>query len=68
MSPTTVHESVLLWLRDDPSRLSALLEVTGHERWSVSLSVEDSALRSALPVEVTPDLVLRDARWRSGRP
>ena len=61
MSPSTVHESVLLWLRDDPSRLGALLEVTGRVRWSASLVVEDSALRSALPVEVTPDLVLREA-------
>lgn len=60
MSPSTVHESVLVWLRDDPSRLGALLELTGHRPWTAVLAVEDSALRAAFPVEVTPDLVLRE--------
>jgi hypothetical protein len=58
---STAHESVLLWLRDDPSRLGALLSLTGHALLAAQLAVEDSALRVAFPVEVTPDLVLREA-------
>ncbi|MBK8697743.1 MAG: hypothetical protein IPN17_37210 [Deltaproteobacteria bacterium] len=60
MTPSNAHESVLLWLRDDPSRLSTLLALTGHAPCSSTLAVEDSALRAAYPIEVTPDLVLRD--------
>jgi hypothetical protein len=68
MAPSTIHESVLLWLRDDPSRLSALLHVTGHASWSVPLAVDDSALRMALPAEVTLDLVLlEDATTNTGK-
>ena len=64
MSSSTAHESVLLWLRDDPSWLCALLKLTGHAPCSATLAVQDSALREAFPLEVTPDLVLRDgARW-----
>lgn len=66
MAPSTVHEMVLLWLRDDPSQLAALLALTHHAPCPVGLVVEDSALRAAFPVEVTPDLVLRDpgtGRW-----
>ena len=64
MSPSTAHESVLLWLRDDPSWLRALLELTGHAPCPATLVVEDSALRVAFPVEVAPDLVLRDGeQW-----
>jgi len=60
VTPSNAHESVLLWLRDDPSRLSTLLALTGHAPCSSTLAVEDSALRAAYPIEVTPDLVLRD--------
>lgn len=60
MTPSNAHESVLLWLRDDPSWLSTLLGLTGHEPCSPTLIVEDSALRAAYPIEVSPDLVLRD--------
>jgi hypothetical protein len=66
MAPSAVHESLLLWLRDDPSQLSTLLGLLGHEPCPATLAVEDSALRLAFPVEVTPDLVLRDPgspRW-----
>ena len=66
MTTSTVHESVLLWLRDDPSRLSALLTLTGHAPCPPTLTVEDSALRALVPIEVSPDLVLRDpqpSRW-----
>lgn len=66
MAPSTVHESLLLWLRDDPSQLSTLLGLLGHEPCPTTLTVEDSALRVAFPVEVTPDLVLCDPgsrRW-----
>ena len=66
MSSSTAHESVLLWLRDDPSWLRALLELTGHAPCSATLAVQDSALREAFPLEVTPDLVLRDGE-RFGR-
>ncbi|MDO9020951.1 MAG: hypothetical protein Q8S73_00315, partial [Deltaproteobacteria bacterium] len=59
MPPTTVHESVLLWLRDDPSQLCTLLDLTGHAPCPSQLEVEDSALRKGLTVDVTPDLVLR---------
>lgn len=61
MAPSTVHESVLLWLRDDPSRLDTLLEVTGHAPRSAVLVVDDSALRVAFPVEVNADLALLEA-------
>ncbi|MBK8691188.1 MAG: hypothetical protein IPN17_02480, partial [Deltaproteobacteria bacterium] len=54
MAPSTVHESLLLWLRDDPSQLSTLLGLLGHEPCPTTLTVEDSALRVAFPVEVTP--------------
>ena len=60
MTTSTVHESVLLWLRDDPSRLSSLLVLTGHPPCPPMLTVEDSALRVIVPIEVSPDLVLRD--------
>ncbi len=60
MTTSTVHESVLLWLRDDPSRLSTLLVLTGHPPCPPMLTVEDSALRVIVPIEVSPDLVLRD--------
>ena len=66
MAPSTVHELALLWLRDDPSQLAALLALTHHAPCPVDVVVEDSALRAAFPVEVTPDLVLRDpgtGRW-----
>ncbi len=58
MPPTTVHESVLLWLRDDPSQLRTLLDLTGHAPCPSLLEVEDSALRKTLAVDVTPDPVL----------
>ena len=60
MSLTPAHELALLWLRDDPSRLRALLDLTGHPPWPAALAVEDSALRAAFPVQVTPDMVLRE--------
>ena len=66
MTTSTVHESVLLWLRDDPSRLSALLTITGHSPCPPTLTVVDSTLRAIVPVEVSPDLVRRDSessRW-----
>ncbi|MBK6535028.1 MAG: hypothetical protein IPF99_37450 [Deltaproteobacteria bacterium] len=65
MTPSNAHESVLLWLRDDPSRLSTLLALTGHAPCSSTLAVEDSALRAAYPIEVTPDLVLRRSHLRA---
>jgi len=59
MPPATIHESVLLWLRDDPSQLRTLLDLTGHAPCPSPLEVEDSVLRKVLTVDVTPDLVLR---------
>ncbi len=67
MPPTTVHESVLLWLRDDPSQLRTLLDLTGHAPCPSQLEVEDSALRMALTVDVAPDLVLRTPDSRKVR-
>jgi hypothetical protein len=67
VTTTTAHESVLLWLRDDPARLSALLLLTGHAPCAAELAVEDSALRVAFPVEVSPDLVLRETASSNAR-
>ena len=38
-----------------------LLDLTGHASDPVVMEVQDSVLRTVIPVEVTPDLVLREA-------
>ena len=66
MPASTSHETLLVWLRDAPDLVDHLVAGVGggvpHAGWTL----EDSALREAYPVEVHPDLVLRDAsagRW-----
>lgn len=59
MPPSTKHELALLWLRDAPSRLSALLALTGHVPCPATMVVDDSALK-AEPVDVVVDTVLRE--------
>lgn len=57
---------MLLWLRDAPSLLAPLLALKGPSDCPAALVVEDSALRVAFPVEVSPDLALRatgSPRW-----